>query len=127
LRLDIGKKSVSSQKKWCIHAPISIYLSWISVATVVNVACALYSQGWNGWGISAQVWTAIMLLIASAIAVAIVIQRRDIAYTGVTVWAVFAIAIKHWNNPILRNTALALVIALVLIAIIKSSRTQINY
>lgn len=126
LRLEIGNKPVSRQKKWCIHRPISIYLSWISVATIVNVACALYFQGWNGWGISAQVWTVILLLIASAIAVAIVIQRRDIAYAGVTVWAILAIAIKHWNTPILRNTALALVIALTVIAIIQSSRPQNN-
>ncbi|OUL35716.1 hypothetical protein BV372_09940 [Nostoc sp. T09] len=124
LRLDIGNKPVTRQKKWCIYRPISIYLSWISVATIVNVASALYSQGWNGWGISAEVWTVILLLVATAIAVAIVIQRRDIAYAGVTVWAILAIAIKHWNNPILRNTALALVIVLVLIAIIKNSRTQ---
>lgn len=124
LRLDSGNKSVSRGKKWYIQAPISIYLSWISVATIVNVACALYFQGWNGWGISGEIWTVILLLIASAIAAIIVIQRRDIAYAGVTVWAILAIAIKHWNNPILRNVALALVIALVLIAIIKSSRTK---
>ena len=124
LRLDIGNRYVSQRKKWCIYKPISIYLSWISVATIVNVACALYSLSWNGWGISAEVWTITMLLIAAAIAVVIVIQRRDIAYTGVTVWAIFAIAIKHWNNPILRNVALALVIALVSIGIIKTLRTQ---
>jgi hypothetical protein len=124
LRLDIGNQRVTRQKKWYLHVPISIYLSWISVATIVNVACALYSQSWNGWGISAEVWTVIMLVIAAAIAAVIVIQRRDIAYAGVAVWAIFAIAIKHWNNPIIRNTALALVFVLVAIAIIKSVRTQ---
>ncbi|KOP27175.1 hypothetical protein AMR41_07475 [Hapalosiphon sp. MRB220] len=124
LQLGIGNKRVSRMKKWCSHVPISIYLSWISVATIVNVACALYFQGWNGWGISAQVWTIIMLLVATAIAVVIIIQRRDIAYTGVTVWATFAIALKHWNNPTLRNVALILAITLVVITIVKSSRTQ---
>jgi hypothetical protein len=124
LRLDIGKKSVTRQKKWFIHRPISIYLSWISVATIVNIACALYAQDWNGWGISAEIWTIILLLIASAIAVIILFQRQDIAYAGVTVWAILAIAIKHWNTPILRNTALALVIALTVIAIIKTLRNQ---
>lgn len=101
-------------------------MSWISVATIVNVACALYSQGWNGWGISGEVWTVIMLLIATAIAVAIFIQRQDIAYIGVTLWAILAIAFKHWNNSILRNVALALVIALVLITIIKIVRKGIG-
>ncbi|MBD2209619.1 tryptophan-rich sensory protein [Nostoc linckia FACHB-104] len=122
LRLDIGNQLAPRQKKWFIYRPISIYLSWISVATIVNIACALYFQGWNGWGISAEAWTITLLLIATAIAVFIVLQRQDIAYTGVTLWAILAIAIKHWNNPILRNVALALVIALVLITIIKISR-----
>ncbi|BAY30305.1 hypothetical protein NIES2107_21490 [Nostoc carneum NIES-2107] len=122
LRLDIGNQLAPRQKKWFIYRPISIYLSWISVATIVNVACALYFQGWNGWGVSGEIWTAILLFIATTIAVVIVIQRQDIAYTGVTVWAILAIAIKHWNNPLLRNVALALVIALVLIAIFKISR-----
>ncbi|BAZ00529.1 hypothetical protein NIES37_45240 [Tolypothrix tenuis PCC 7101] len=122
LRLNIGNQLASRQKKWFIYKPISIYLSWISVATIVNVACALYFQGWNGWGISGEMWTAILLFIATAIAVVIVMQRQDIAYTGVTVWAILAIAIKHWNNPLLRNVALALVIALVLITIFKIRR-----
>lgn len=120
LRLGIGKKRVSQIKKWCVHFPISIYLAWISVATVVNVACALYFQTWNGWGISAELWTVIMLFVAFAIAVMIAIQRRDVAYTGVTVWALVAIALKHWNNSLLRNTALILAIALILIITMKS-------
>ncbi|MBD2202190.1 tryptophan-rich sensory protein [Calothrix sp. FACHB-1219] len=126
LRLNIGNQHVSRQKKWYLYAPISIYLGWISVATIVNVACALYFQNWNGWGISAEYWTVILLAIASAIAATIVIQRRDIAYVGVTVWAILAIAVKHWNNPILRNVAIALVIALVVITIVKYVKQSIN-
>ncbi|MBD2198205.1 MULTISPECIES: tryptophan-rich sensory protein [Calothrix] len=126
LRLNIGNQHVSRQKKWYLYAPISIYLGWISVATIVNVACALYFQNWNGWGISAESWTVMLLAIASAIAATIVIQRRDIAYVGVTVWAILAIAVKHWNNPILRNVAIALVIALVVITIIKYVKQSIN-
>ncbi|TBR57022.1 hypothetical protein B4U84_26695 [Westiellopsis prolifica IICB1] len=122
LQLGIGNKSVPRTKKWCLHAPISIYLSWISVATIVNVACALYFQNWNGWGISAQLWAVIMLLVATAITVVIVVKCQDIAYVGVTLWAIFAIALKQWNNPMLRNVALVLAIALVVITIIKTSR-----
>jgi hypothetical protein len=122
LQLRIGNKRVPRTKKWCLHAPISIYLSWISVATIVNVACALYFQSWNGWGISAQLWTVMMLLVAAAIAVVIVVKCQDITYVGVTLWATFAIALKQWNNPMLRNVALVLAIAVVVYTIIKTSR-----
>ncbi|MEJ6483233.1 tryptophan-rich sensory protein [Nostoc punctiforme UO1] len=124
VQLEIGKSRVPRLKKWCIHFPISIYLGWISVATIVNVACALYFHGWNGWGISAITWTLIMVLIATAVSVLIVIQRRDIAYTGVILWALVAIALKHSDNSILRNTVFALAIVLVLTATIKSLRPQ---
>ncbi|BBD64037.1 hypothetical protein NIES4072_23010 [Nostoc commune NIES-4072] len=124
LRLEIGKSRVPRLKKWCIHFPISTYLGWISVATIVNVACALSFHGWNGWGISAVIWTLVMAFIATAVAGVIVIQRRDIAYTGVILWALVAIALKHSNNSILRNTVLVLAIVLVLTATINSLRPQ---
>ena len=114
VRLDIGRQRVSQRRKWFVHVPISIYLGWISVATIVNVASWLYLEKWDGWGISAELWTAMMLLGAFVIAAFMVIQGRDFAYTGVTVWALVAIAIKHWNNSLLRNVALILAIALVL-------------
>ncbi|MFN6475811.1 tryptophan-rich sensory protein [Nostoc sp. DedQUE07] len=124
VQLEIGKSRVPRLKKWCIHFPISIYLGWISVATIVNVACALDFHGWNGWGISPVIWTLIMVLIATAVAAVMVIQRRDIAYAGVIVWALVAIALKHFDNSMLRNTVLILAIFLVLIATINSLRTQ---
>ncbi|TAF07302.1 MAG: tryptophan-rich sensory protein [Nostocales cyanobacterium] len=121
-RLEIGKKRVSKNKKFCLHAPISIYLSWISVATIVNVACALYFGGWNGWGIANEVWTVIMLLAAAVIATVMIINYRDIAYTGVTVWALIAIAFQHWDIFLIRNVALGLIIILMMIVVIKSWR-----
>jgi hypothetical protein len=95
---------------------VSIYLGWISVATVVNVASALYFYGWNGWGINSQVWTIIMLVIATTIAAVIAIRYKDIPYTGVTVWALIAIAVKHSNIDLLRN--LAIFLAFILTSII---------
>lgn len=119
LKIEIGVNSVSRIQKWCIHIPISIYLGWISVATIVNVACALYSQGWNGWGISAQIWTAILLLVAAVIAAVVIVQRQDIGYPGVTVWALIAIAVKNWDSFLLRTLALALAFILTLIMLFK--------
>ncbi|MEI2583537.1 tryptophan-rich sensory protein [Scytonema sp. PRP1] len=124
VRLGIGTNPVSRIKKWCVTIPISIYLAWISVATIVNVACALYFVGWNGWGISAQVWTVIMLLVAAALATFIAVQRRDIAYPGVTVWALVAVAMKQWDNPTLRIVSLVCAVALIMLIVIKYSRTQ---
>jgi hypothetical protein len=92
------------------------------VATVVNVASALYFYGWNGWGINSQVWTIIMLVVATAIAAVIAIRYKDIPYTGVTVWALIAIAVKHSNIDLLRNLAIFLAVILIFLVV-----CQINF
>lgn len=114
LRLGIGKQTVSRTQKWLIHIPLSIYLAWISVATIVNVALTLYSLGWSGWGISPQVWTAIALITGAAIAALVSLQRSDLAFTLVIVWAFVAIAVRQAAQPLISLTAVGLSIALVL-------------
>lgn len=113
LRLGIGTERVSKKHKWLVHIPLSIYLGWISVATIVNVAIALYSSGWNGWGLSPQLWTVILLIIGAVLG-AIVLLRRpaDIAYPLVVVWAFIAIAVRQASQQLIAIPALGLAIAL---------------
>lgn len=113
LQLGIGHIRVSRSHKWQAFVPFSVYLGWISVATVVNVASALYSNGWTGWGISDVGWTVIMLVVSAVIAAIVVVQRRDIAFTLVFVWAYVAIAIRQLNTPAIWITAAVAAIALI--------------
>lgn len=118
LRLEIGKKSVSRSNKWLIHVPLSIYFGWISVATIVNVALVLYNLNWNGWGISAEWWTLILLLIGTSVAAKIGMERSDRAYVGVFIWAFVAIGMRHLDKLIIAVGAFVLAIALLLLLII---------
>ncbi len=121
-RLGIGAQRVSRQDRWLIQIPISIYLGWITVATVVNVAIALYSLNWNGWGIAPAIWTVIMMLVSAAIAAFVALHRRDTAYTLVIVWALVAIAIRHLTTPLIAVTGGGLAIGLtVLLLVIRSA------
>ncbi len=112
LQLGIGKVRVSREYTWLAQMPFSIYLGWISVATIVNIASALYISSWDGWGISAVGWTAIMLIVGAVIAAIVAVQRADIAFTLVFVWALVAIAIRQLNTPLIWITALAAAIVL---------------
>lgn len=105
LQLGVGKVRVLRDRLWFAHIPFSIYLGWISVASIVNVASALYISNWNGWGITGAIWTAIMLVVATAIAAIVAMQRADIAFTCVFIWAYIAIAIRQIDNPIIWITA----------------------
>jgi hypothetical protein len=55
LRLEIGVKSVSTVEKWMVNIPFSVYLGWITVATIANITDLLYYIGWNGWGLAPEV------------------------------------------------------------------------
>ena len=112
LQLGVGKVQVLRDRHWLAHIPFSIYLGWISVATIVNIASALYSSNWDGWGINGSYWTAIMLVIATIIAAIVAIKRVDIAFTGVFIWAYVAITVRHLNNPTISVTAIASAIIL---------------
>ncbi len=117
--LRIGRKRISRRKKLCLHIPVSIYLSWTSVATIVNVACVLYSYGWNGWGLNHQVWAMIMLVVAATIATLIIINCNDIIYVYVTFWTLMAIAVRQSNIDLVRNLGIFLPIICLLVALIK--------
>ena len=116
-RLGIGEQRVSQLERWLVDIPISIYLSWISVATIVNVASTLYIANWDGWGITPTVWTVIMMIVAAAIATVVIIQRHNTAFLLVTVWTLIAIAIRQFNTPLIAVTGAILAISLILFSI----------
>jgi hypothetical protein len=86
------------------------------VATIVNVAVALYNNDWNGWGLAPQGWTVIMMIVA-AIVGALVALRRDIAYPLVIVWALVAIAVRQAALPLVATVAVGLAVALALLVL----------
>ncbi|WP_017325052.1 hypothetical protein [Synechococcus sp. PCC 7336] len=106
LRLEVGQQRVSPQEQWLVRQPISIYLGWITVATVVNVAIALSALDWSGWGISPPVWTAILIIVSAAIATIAATHRKDAAYPLVIVWASIAIAVRQHAIPLIAVTAI---------------------
>ncbi len=131
LRLPFGRNSLiprnhystehlSSTQKLLIRNPISIYLAWISVATIVNGAIVLKAWGWNGWIISPTIWTIVMLLIAALITTAVTYPRLDFAYAGVFVWAMAAIAVRNQANFIIAGVAMGVAISLILLLFSRS-------
>jgi hypothetical protein len=101
-------RSPSPQDRWLLRVPLSTYLGWISVATVVNVALTLYNAGWNGWGLSAEVWTVLMLIVSAGIGITLLLKRRDLAFALVLVWAFIAIAVKRSTIPAIALSAIIL-------------------
>ena len=101
LRMD----RVDRKRRWFAIYPFSTYLAWISVATIINVASALYDAGWQGGGLSGELWTVIMILVSAVIALIVIFTQQDIPFTLVYVWAYVAIAARHTDIPAISSMA----------------------
>ncbi|WP_295619535.1 tryptophan-rich sensory protein [Chamaesiphon sp. GL140_3_metabinner_50] len=113
--LGIGGQNISKSEKWFLHIPISIYLGWITTATVVNIASTLYVGEWDGWGIPSTVWTVLMMGISAAIAFYVYVERQDRAFLLVIVWALLGIAIRQFGTPLIAVAGVVISIALLLL------------
>jgi hypothetical protein len=98
LRLNIGKSMVSLKEKLAVHVPFSVYLGWITIASIANVAAALVSVNWDLFGISPETWAALIVVVALVITLLVVATRRDVAYGLVIIWALVGIAVKQSGN-----------------------------
>jgi benzodiazapine receptor len=105
---------------WAVRAPWSVYLGWITVATIANIAQTGQYLGIDA-GSAAPFIAALVLLTGVAIASRFVYKFADAAYGWVIVWAYVGVAVKESGTPIVAGTALAgavIVAALVIRAMI---------
>jgi len=105
LHLNIGRADVPKAEKWLVHIPMSLYLGWITVATIANATSVLDYLNWNGWGIGAETWTIIMLIVATGISLAVGLTRGDSIYLLVIIWAFAGIGVKHSSTPVIARAA----------------------
>jgi hypothetical protein len=109
---------ITRAERWLLRVPFSVYLGWISVATVVNIALALFNVGWNGWGIAPTTWTVILLVISSTLPITLLFRYRDLAYALVFVWSFVAIAVRsNFSSITLTAMGLAILLALLTLAV----------
>lgn len=95
LRRGADLKEAAARDKILLLAPFSIYLGWITVATIANAAALLVKAGWGGFGVSADIWTIVVLVAAIGIGVVNLQKDRDFLFGLVLIWAFTGIIIKR--------------------------------
>ena len=78
--------------------PICIYIGWIAVATIANIAAYLSKIGWEGGPFSEISWTLIMIIIATVVNLLMIYTRNMREFALVGIWALIAIFIRHQEN-----------------------------
>ncbi len=117
----------NSERSFAERLPISLNMGWISVATIANISFVLTYHNWSGWGLSDQLWTVIMLTVATALALHIRFHHMDILYALVFIWAFVGIAVKYGTSEMLVTTASLFLSGVILtgILLIKKRTTDI--
>ena len=97
-RLDIGRVAISLKEMVFVQLPFSVYLGWISIATIANVSVALTAIGWDGFGIEKMMWAVLIICVALLLSLAMLAIRKDIAFCFVVIWALIGILEKQSEN-----------------------------
>jgi hypothetical protein len=107
LRLGIGERPVDG---WldllAVRLPWSVYLGWITIATIANIATTLVWLEWDGFGIAPEAWAVAVLAVGVLIAAAVSLTRRDLGYALVIVWAYVGIAVEQVDVTLVAGGAL---------------------
>jgi hypothetical protein len=95
VRLNIGRGEASNTEKFLVHLPFSIYLGWITIATIANFTAMLVHFSWNGFGLPEQFWAVLVIVVGIAVTLIILFYRKDIFYSLVADWAFLGILLKR--------------------------------
>ncbi|MBK6264894.1 hypothetical protein JKA74_07585 [Marivirga sp. S37H4] len=114
-RLDLEKKDEPVRIIFFVWWPLAIYIGWIIIASVTNVAVFLVSIGWEGFPLTSQIWTIFMVLVAMGIYLFMIFSRnlRESAVVGI--WALIAIAVKQY--PVNTGIAVTAIVATVVLLV----------
>ena len=126
-RLEIGTSELRRSERIALQLPFSVYLGWITVATVANTAILLLALGVTG-GQFAPLLTVVVIAAAAAIGYLVLRRRGDIAFGLVLVWAFAGIAAKQGGaEPLVTAGALAaaaFIAALIALVIFRALRKR---
>ena len=115
LRLNAFREDARGKDFWFVLFPFSIYLAWISVATIANTSIIFAANGITSLGVSGTFWTAVMITVATLVSNLMVVLRRDWFFPLVVIWAVIGIAIANDGNTAILITAVVVVLEQILV------------
>jgi benzodiazapine receptor len=120
--LDIADYNANAGTLWLVQIPFSLYLGWITVATIATASAVQSALYWNDLGFAAVTWTLIKLALAGAIAGIVSLRKNDVVFPLVVAWAAFAIAARQAGTPAVSGAATTIMLFAVFIALYEALR-----
>lgn len=117
---EISKRNLNKKQIFFIRIPFSIYLGWITVATIANFTVLLVSEGWGGFGIRDDIWTVFVILIGTVIGLLTLLKYKNIEYGFTLIWAYYGIYARHASSqglsgryPLIENMVIICILLIV--------------
>lgn len=109
------RASFSSGERWCAVLPLSALASWLTVASIVNIAAALRYHGVEGGDATPLIAAAVLTVGGLIAANTLVLSRGNPPYALVFLWALVAIyaAGGQHDERIAVATAIAAILTIV--------------
>jgi hypothetical protein len=116
--LGMGHRPIALREKWWVQAPFSLYLGWISVATIANTTAVLVHSNFSGFGLPEAFFAAGLIIVAGLLGLYFLSKNFDFVYALVIIWACFGIFYKQQyllNNayPVVVTSAAAVGLLLI--------------
>jgi hypothetical protein len=116
--LEIGRTYVPRVETWTTRGPFSIYFGWLTLATIINVAIALLSVGWDGGGVASETWALLLVAVGLAIGLIIHARFRNGWYLITLAWGFGGIAVGQSGVLLVHGGALMAALAALLTVVI---------
>ncbi len=89
LVLQLGK--IQTGRQWLLPAAFGMYTGWLLIATVVNISSWLVSIDWQGFGIAADVWGIIILIVAVVVTAGVTLISKNAILPIPVAWGYWGI------------------------------------
>ena len=86
--------AASAAEAWCLDRPISLYLGWVTAATLANLSLVVVHLDWLPSAVTPEAWSLFAIGLALVIAGFVYWRLADPVYLGVIAWAMTGIAFK---------------------------------
>lgn len=97
-RLESLKAYLYNDERKAILIPFSLYVSWVSVASIANFAALVKYMNWSMFGIPEWIWIVFSIVVAALLNIYFIYFRHNKAFGLVGIWALFGIAYGRFQD-----------------------------
>jgi len=129
-KFEIGTRSPALAEKYYVHIPFSIYLGWLSVATVANITTLLVNWPWRAGLTNQALWTTLMIAVVVLLALWMIWKRHNVFFGITIIWALLGILIVRYANEFVHKAIIYAALSgiiLIVITVVLRFRRWLHY